>query len=78
MVTGIILHQCDSFSEEDIYSKVEKWCEGSAFDTKKTDSSSVQIKQTITKTIERLFNEMCLKPGDKEHTYKLSMSFPSV
>jgi len=78
VVTGIILRECKPFSKEDIYTKLEKWCEGSPYDKGGIKRNTVNFYEMIEDVLIALFVRGCVRYDRKNKTYELDIGFPAI
>jgi len=78
VITGIILREYTPFSAEDIYDKVEKWCEGSPCAKDGVKRQTFDLPKMIRKTLNTLLVIGAVKYDRKTKTYELDIGFPGV
>ena len=78
VVTGIIFREYKPFTKEDIYTKVEKWCEGSPYGKDGAKRPMVNLDEMVENTLDTLFVIGSVKYDSIKKQYELDMNFPAV
>ena len=78
VITGMIFREFKPFSKEDIYTKVEKWCEGSPYAKDGEKIQLLNLTEIIENTLNTLWVSGAVKYDRKNKTYELDIAFPAV